>query len=243
MDNNQLNKVKVYWDKLDEIFKSLSIDDSEEKYLTSIYNTEIINPVTFESGFHHFKPHAAKSGNVVNDFFTNKTFQAFHNSIMQGDVMQKRYMDTFVLPPTTICHFHRSKNIVKTNMPLGMGTRKEFYGFNDWEITIQILCLKEANRTAIESRDLIIEWAMLLDRINVIGNIFNKKKIFSIVIEDIDIKTIAGRPENIPIELRCVSTEPDLLFLNSKLDNQFFHDKKTQDFYNILKDSDLNFPI
>ena len=242
--DNQLSKVKIYWDKLDKVFKSLSIDDSDEKSLKSIYNTEIINPVTFDSGFHYFKPHGGKSENVRNDFFMNKTFQDFHNNMLQGDIMQKKYMDKFVLPPTTICQFHRSKNIVKTNMPLGMGTKKEFYGFNDWEITIQILCLKEANRTAIESRDLIIDWAMLLDKINVIGDIFNKKKIFSIVIEDIDIKTIAGRPETIPIELRCVSTEPNELFLNQKLEEQFFNKKELQDFDKRMKDTDFNnFPI
>ena len=232
------------WNTVKRLFDGDNPNGKDENVLKSIYNTEIVNPVKFNSGYYYFKPHGAKKENPSNEYFLNRQFQDFHNNLLQSGIMQKKYMDDFILPPTTMVQFYRSKKVVKTYMPLGMNTKKEICGFDDWAINIQILCINEANRTPQESRDLVIDWAMLLDHIQVSGDIFNKKKIYALVIEDIDIKTVAGHPNVFPIELRCVSSEPEELFLNNQLKEEFFNDKKMADFDKAIKSTDFNnFPL
>lgn len=102
--------------------------------------------------------------------------------------------------------------MTKTNTLKG-NTIKEVFGFDDWEITIRMLCINEYGRTAKESRDLLIEWSNLRDSINVFGSVFNRKNIYNIIIEEINIKSIEGHPDVIPIELKCLSDEPNLFII------------------------------
>ncbi len=121
-------------------------------------------------------------------------------------------MEDFWLPATSLVDFHREKIMIKTNTLKG-NTIKEVFGFDDWEITIRMLCINEFGRTAKESRDLLIEWSNLRDSIKVLGSIFNRKNIYNIIIEEINIKSIEGHPDVIPIELKCLSDEPDLFII------------------------------
>jgi hypothetical protein len=239
------NKEIVYpnveiWNTVKRYFESDSATEKDEKVLKSIYSTEIINPVTFNSGFYYYKPHLFNEDRKSTDFFENKTFQTFHNNLKSSGIMEKKQMADYTLPPTTIVQFSRHKNMIKTNTLGGLGTKKEFYGFDDWQINIQILCINESNRTAREARDQIIDWAMLLDNIQVSGDIFTRKKIYAIVIEDIDLISVTGSPNVFPINLRCVSSDPELLLLNHGLKDQYFLDKKMQDFDKIIKSTDFN---
>jgi hypothetical protein len=216
----------------------MNAKEDDVNALKSIYDTRIINPIRFDSGFYYYKPNVGKGTiNFKNQYSIHKSQQEFRNSIFKTGLMDKKKMDDFWLPPTAIVQFYRSKELIKTHTLTG--TKKEFYGFNDWEITIQMLCIKERNRTAQQSLDLLIEWANLLDSINVTSDIFNRKGIFSIVIEGIDIKTVKGKPDAIPVELRCVSNQP-IELANSHLKQEFFNKKSLYDLDKAIKSTDIN---
>lgn len=199
------------WNLIRENFNEFN-SNIDEKKLKSIYDTEIVNPVKFNAGFYYAKPHPFKQ-KESNDFFNNQSFQNFHNNLKSG-FMEKKQMSDFILPATTLLQFYRSKNIVKTNTLFNNSTTKEFFGFDDWQITIEMLCIPEKNRTPQQTRDLVIEWAELMDIINVTAPQFLNKKIFAIAIENIEIITKQGSPNTIPIRLNCISSDPDLLLMN-----------------------------
>ena len=90
-------------------------------------------------------------------------------------------MSDFWLPDATMVDFSRAKNIVKTNV-LGSMTARDF----------------EKHLT---------EWFQITGSIGVQGSLFLEKGITSIVLEDMDIKSITGSPDVIPIEFQAVSDE------------------------------------
>ena len=161
---------------------------NEDEILKSVYGTPIIYPVQFSG-----------SEYPVYDFY--------------GKLIKKTFEDLW-LPATTMVDFSRAKNIIKTNVIGINGTVKEYFGFDDWQIRIRMLCLNDNKYTARQYADIIQDWFEIAGGINVRGSIFSKKEIYNIVIEDIDIKTLAGSPGVIPIELSCSSNEPVEIFLN-----------------------------
>lgn len=235
--DNYLNK-KHFRPHVDKAIKRIFELEEDSKIdgvlLKSIYDTPIIYPIKFNAGWYYYKHKPAERKPA---FFNNKSLQDFHNAVMQSGWAERKQMADFILPPTAIADFHREKIVTKTNTLSGNGTIKEIWGFSDWDITIRILCIKERTRTAQQSRDLIIEWANLLDIIDVSGEIFTSKGIHAIVIENIDIKTIAGSPDVIPIELKCVSAEPLLMLIQEPENRNFFHSERLQNLDNILNDA------
>ena len=161
---------------------------NEDEILKSVYGTPIIYPVSFEGGDY-----------PIYDWY--------------GKTMLKSYKQIW-LPATTMVDFSRAINIIKTNVIGINGTVKEYFGFDDWQIRIRMLCLNDNKYTARQYADIIQDWFEIAGGINVRGSIFSKKEIYNIVIEDIDIKTLAGSPGVIPIELSCSSNEPVEIFLN-----------------------------
>ena len=163
---------------------------NEDQILKSVYGTPIIYPVQFRGGEY-----------PIYDWY--------------GKPKMKRYDDLW-LPATTMLDFSRAKNIIKTNV-LGMnGTVKEVFGFDDWQIRIRMLCLNDNKYTAREYADRLQDWFEIAGGINVFGSIFSKKEIYNIVIEDFDVKSVAGSPDVIPIEMSAVSNEPVEIFLNKQ---------------------------
>lgn len=163
---------------------------NEDQVLKSVYGTPIIFPVQFRGGDY-----------PIYDWY--------------GKPKTKRYDDLW-LPATTMVDFSRAKNVIKTNV-LGLnGTIKEVFGFDDWQIRIRLLCLNDNKYKAREYADMIQDWFEIAGGVNVFGSIFSKKEIYNIVIEDIDIKSVTGSPDVIPIELSAVSNEPVEIFLNKE---------------------------
>ena len=163
---------------------------NEDQVLKSVYGTPIIFPVQFRGGDY-----------PVYDWY--------------GKPKLKRYDDLW-LPATTMVDFSRAKNVIKTNV-LGLnGTVKEVFGFDDWQIRIRMLCLNDNKFKARKYVDMLQDWFEIAGGINVFGSIFSKKEIYNIVIENIDIKSVTGSPDVIPIEMTAVSNEPVEIFLNKE---------------------------
>ena len=110
----------------------------------------------------------------------------------QSKIVEKQLAD-FWLPPATMVDFSRVKNISRTDVIGGNGTVKEIYGFDDWQI---------------EYEKRFIEWSEVIQSISVEGDLFGWKNIHNLVIESIDIRSLEGTPNIIPIELNCISDEP-----------------------------------
>ncbi len=163
---------------------------NEDKVLKSVYGTPIIFPVQFRGGDY-----------PIYDWY--------------GKPKMKRYDDLW-LPATTMVDFSRAKNAIKTNVLGANGTVKEIFGFDDWNIRIRMLCLNDNRFKAREYADMLQDWFEIAGGINVFGSIFSKKEIYNIVIENIDIKSVTGSPDVIPIELSAVSNEPVEIFLNKQ---------------------------
>ena len=128
----------------------------------------------------------------------------FYNS--QSQIVEKTLSDLW-LPPATMVDFSRYKNISRTDVIGGNGTVKEIYGFDDWSIRIRALCIND-ELSAREYEKRIIEWSETVQSISVEGDLFGWKNIHNLVIEGIDIRSLEGVPNVIPIELNCISDEP-----------------------------------
>ncbi|MGC4130195.1 MAG: DUF6046 domain-containing protein [Bergeyella sp.] len=124
----------------------------------------------------------------------------------KGKIVQQQFED-FWFPPATMVDFSRPKNITKTDVLGGNGTVKEIFGFDDWNIRIRTLCIKD-EFTAREYEKNIIEWHKVIQSIEVEGDLFVWKDIHNLVIEEMDIKSLEGSPNVIPIEMFCSSDEP-----------------------------------
>lgn len=161
---------------------------NEDKILTSVYRTPIIYPVQFRAGSY-----------PIYDWYGKPKMKEF------GDLW---------LPGTTMLDFDRAKNVIKTNVLGANGTVKEVFGFDDWQIRIRMLCLDDNKYTARQYVDMLQDWFEIAGGINVFGSIFSKKEIYNIVIEDFSVKTLAGSPGVIPIEMSAVSNEPVEIFLS-----------------------------
>ncbi|WP_276728717.1 DUF6046 domain-containing protein [Capnocytophaga granulosa] len=124
----------------------------------------------------------------------------------QSKIVEKQLSD-FWLPPATMVDFSRVKNISRTDVIGGNGTVKEIYGFDDWQIRIRTVCHNdELSSREYEKR--LIEWSEVIQSISVEGDLFGWKNIHNLVIESIDIRSLEGTPNIIPIELNCISDEP-----------------------------------
>lgn len=162
-------------------YGSIRTVEREEAMRLSKLGTPIVFPVKFTAGSYKFYDYQSK-------------------------IVEKQLSD-FWLPPATMVDFSRVKNISRTDVIGGNGTVKEIYGFDDWQIRIRTVCHNdELSSREYEKR--LIEWSEVIQSISVEGDLFGWKNIHNLVIESIDIRSLEGTPNVIPIELNCISDEP-----------------------------------
>ena len=162
-------------------YSGLKVAESEEAKRLSKLGTPIVFPIKFKGGSYKF-----------------------YNT--KGQITEKPLTD-FWLPPATMADFSRSKMLTRTNVIGGSGTVKEIYGFDDWSIRIRTLCITDQlNAREYERR--LVQWSETVQSIAIEGELFLWKNIHNIVIESIDIRSLEGSPNVIPIELNCISDEP-----------------------------------
>lgn len=142
-----------------------------------------------------------------------------------GELVDRSY-EEFEFPLATLIEFKRSKSIVKTPTTGGLGSVKEIYGFEDWDISIKGLCINDPSRScrnygtikAIDQKLAIIQLneiagSLEIDTMFYGGRIFLEKGIRRLVIEDLSIGSIQGKPNIIPFEIKASSDEDLLLFV------------------------------
>ena len=162
-------------------YGSIRTVEREEAMRLSKLGTPIVFPVKFTAGSYKFYDYQSK-------------------------IVEKQLAD-FWLPPATMVDFSRVKNISRTDVIGGNGTVKEIYGFDDWQIRIRTVCHNDELSTR-EYEKRLIEWSEVIQSISVEGDLFGWKNIHNLVIESIDIRSLEGTPNVIPIELNCISDEP-----------------------------------
>jgi len=154
----------------------------------SIYNTPIIFPVTFNGG----------------------NYKVYNQ---RGQIETKEFPQ-LLLPGTTMVDFSRAKNIIKTNTLGSNGTVKEIFSFDDWQIRLRIICMKDrADADTAQYVEDILSFNQIIESISVTGSLFVKKEIHRITVENIDIRSLIGQPNVVPIEITATSDEAIELIL------------------------------
>lgn len=163
----------------------LTENEAEEE---SLFGTPIMFPIVFKEG----------------------TYQIYD---AKGRLSGVNY-DNFRLPAATLVDFSRAKNITRTNVLGSNGTVKEIFGFDDWKIRMRGICLAEKDLSEKEQIEKILEWEQIAGSIEVEGDLFKDKEIFSLVIEDINIKQLQAKPGVIPFEITASSDQAIELILS-----------------------------
>lgn len=118
-------------------------------------------------------------------------------------------MDDFVMPYATLVEFSRQMNVTKTKVMGNFGTVKEIYGLDDWNINIRGFCLtdkgRESQKTADEQAHALVMWSRLVDSIEVSGDLFVQKAIYSLVMENFQLAPMQGKPDVYSFTISAVS--------------------------------------
>lgn len=147
--------------------------------------------------------------------FLGGTYQQFGTGRQQGNVVDAVYAG-WTLPPTTTVEFKRSKDITKSHPSTGIGTTKELWQIDDWDITIRGLILDgQPNYFPEGQLRQLMSYEKIVDAIDVQGAMFNYLGIRRLVIESLSIGQVAGKPNVTPFQMQCVSDEPLELFILS----------------------------
>lgn len=169
-------------------FGVVPVPDIEEAFELSFMGTPIIHPITFLGG--NYK------------FYTK-----------DGEVETKPVAD-FRLPITCIVDFSRDKIIGTTRVNNGAGgTVKESFGFDDWNITIRGFCVldlaqRQGHITAFMQEQELLLWETIVDSIGVSGKLFGVRNISNLVIKNISVTALRGKPKIKPFVINALSDEP-----------------------------------
>lgn len=180
---NAFNNDGIYYPKV-----SVNGEDTQDAMI-SWMGTPVIFPITF-------------TGQLL-----DKPYKVYKPS---GELEEVK-MEEFVLPAATVVEFSRAKNIIQTDVLGGSGTVKELFGFDDWQIRMRGICLKDNARqreqTPQQQKETLMAWERIAGSIKVIGSLFDEKKITNIVIQSISIRQLEGKPWAIPFEINAMSDE------------------------------------
>jgi hypothetical protein len=164
-------------------FPNLDIKQADSSERLSWMGTPIMFPITLKGG----------------------TYKVFDKD---GNVVDYQIED-FEMPAATIVNFTQPKIIQRTQMPANMGTVKEFYSFDDWDVRIRGLCLDDDTRnrakTAKEQKQELLKWNRICSAVNVVGELFFEKDINALSLGDVNFTTLERKPNVFPFEIACFS--------------------------------------
>ena len=167
------------------------IEEPWEAHRTTYLGTPILYPVIFKGqGYRYFKEN--------------------------GQVATKQLQD-FELPAVTLSSFSRAKNISETELTAGYGSVDEMFGFQDYKIEIKGLCMAEKShphaKQAMDQLKRLREFESVGEAIPVVSDIYSLLGINAIVIKDLSLEQLAGRPGVIPFRITAKSSTPKELIL------------------------------
>lgn len=164
---------------------TLKIDTSSVK---SSLGTIVLSPITFRGG-------------------------SYKERLKNGQIVTSQY-DEFMLPATATVQVQFHKNIITTPLRGGRGEFKEMIGTSDPKVTIRgILIGEDLKRPEQEIRKLNAlkevpsELAVICDYLGWLG-------IDYLVIQDLKLPDLKGKPNMQPFELSCLGDKPIELILN-----------------------------
>lgn len=133
-------------------------------------------------------------------------------NVLNKGVLAEVSVNDYQLPHSTLVDFRRSKSVAMTPINGGSGTVKEMYSFEDWQVKIYgfIIPDKEDVETQLSR---LLQFENIADSIEVSGYFFEKLGIDNLVILDIDLPQVKGKPDYRPFVLNCISDEPVELIL------------------------------
>lgn len=151
-----------------------------------------------------------------------KTFGAFwleagtYNMYNKEGALDEKKLGRFLMPLASLVDFKREKNIVKTPILGGVGSVKEVFSFNDWDITIKgIIIADDFNRpgqkTVEEQMAILQKFFEVVGSISVEGQIFAKRNVNYIVMESLNFSPVQGRPKMMQYTIEATSDEDILL--------------------------------
>lgn len=164
---------------------SILADLPKKAVLKSYLGTEIKEPIYFKGG----------------------SYQIYRN----GKINTIELSD-FRLPSTTIVNFKRAKKITITNLAGSNGTVKEMYGFGDWQIELKGRLINDPKHpqatSIVAQKKKLKQWEELADAIKVEADAFADLDIFYLVIKDIQITKVMGKPNALDFQINAISDEP-----------------------------------
>lgn len=154
--------------------------------------------------------------------FGQKTFGAFwflggiyKTWDYKGNLVDIEISD-FLMPLATLVEFSRSKTVIKTPTLGGIGTIKEIYGFEDWNISISGIILPDnlnplTQQTVDDQMRALQLFHELAGSIDVAGQLFAERNITRITTESLKFSPVQGRPGMMQYSIEAVGDNDILL--------------------------------
>lgn len=121
-------------------------------------------------------------------------------------------LSSFPMPYATLVDFSRPMEVTKTKVLGIYGTVKEIYGLGDWNIRIHGFCIADASRdgfkTVDEQVNALVNYGKVTESIGVTGDLFGRKEIYSIVIEELNFTPLQGNDTVVPFTISAISDNP-----------------------------------
>ncbi|MDP1708852.1 MAG: DUF6046 domain-containing protein [Gammaproteobacteria bacterium] len=130
-----------------------------------------------------------------------------------GELKERRVAD-FQMPLSTMVEVDRSKIDRITPMSGGMGSVKEMYAWEDWNVRISGYFLFDPDHPQasqpVEQRARLLEFEELADSVVLMedSGLFTDLGIYRLYIRSIRLGQLLGRPNMLPFSLECLSDEP-----------------------------------
>ena len=169
-------------------YGDIEVVSDVEAEQTSVFGTPVIGTFSFDEGEYNSYD---KDGRVV-----------------------KVKMEKFMLPYSCIIEFGRDAVLTQTRTLGSTGSVKEMFGLDDWRINIKGIALNESGVKAHDIIDQLVKWRSVCDSIPVTGNLFTRKDIHNLVIENLSIQPVAAKYNVIPFEIGAISDEPIELIIS-----------------------------
>jgi hypothetical protein len=181
--------------ELRKLFQGIQvIEDINDSFETSSFGTPILFPITFGLG----------------------TYKRYNE---KGELVDKK-MNNFRLPIASVISFKRDKLMSETKINGGLGTVKEMYGFDDWQITINGFLIPddsqtEGFKTPKQQEEQLVKWDNLASAVDVGCELFTAKKIRYITIKGIQFEPMRGKPNIRSFTITALSDNPIELNIKS----------------------------